>query len=115
MDYYFYYVLDSDEIKIGENYRKCIYILTSMLIVAVAFVAFPESKEAIISNENMESVNVESSGSIGLYRDGVCHKTDPNETLISNERFDWCLNVANVNVIFIITFHRSDILSKENK
>jgi hypothetical protein len=68
----------------------------SVFVVAVAFVAFPESKEALLSNENIESINVESSGSLGLYRDGVCHKTHPNETLISNERSDWCSNIAKV-------------------
>ena len=67
-----------------------------MFIAFVAFVAFPESKEALLSNQNIESINVESSGSLGLYRDGVCHKTHPNETLISNERFDWCSNIAKV-------------------
>jgi len=70
-------------------------IIVSMLIAFVAFVAFPESKEALLSNSNIESINVESSGSIGFYRDGVCHKTQPNETLISNEGMDWCSNIAN--------------------
>ena len=67
-----------------------------MLIAFVSFVAFPESKEALLSNANIDSINVEASGSIGLYRDGVCHKTHPNETLISNERMDWCSNIAKV-------------------
>jgi hypothetical protein len=69
-------------------------IMFSMFIAFVTFVAFPESKEALLSNVNIESINVESSGSLGFYRDGVCHKTHPNETLISNERYDWCSNIA---------------------
>ena len=62
--------------------------------LVVAFVAFPESKDALLGLENKELINIESSGSLGLFYNGKCHQTFGNETLVSDEKFDWCSNVA---------------------
>ena len=57
------------------------------------FVAFPQRNDALISL-NKNNVNVEASGSLGLYYDGKCHETFPNETMQVNEKLDWCSNIA---------------------
>ena len=64
------------------------------LNIFVSFVAFPESQDAILSNENKANINVESSGSLGLFYGGSCHKTYGNETLLSDEYKEWCSNIA---------------------
>jgi hypothetical protein len=69
-------------------------LLILMIVSVVSFIAFPDSKEALLANEKSENIKIESSGSLGIYRDGKCVKTHPNETLISNERFEWCSNIA---------------------
>ena len=71
-------------------------LLLTMLVAVVAFVAFPESKEALLANEKKDLINVEASGSIGLYFDGKCHKTHPNQTLVADEKIEWCSNVASI-------------------
>jgi hypothetical protein len=65
------------------------------LIFLEFFIAFPERKDAITSKHSKSgSVNVEASGSLGLYYSQKCHKTHPNETIVENKEFDWCSNVA---------------------
>ena len=67
-----------------------------LLLAIVEFIAFPERKDSLfqkVSNKE-SSIDVESSGSVGLYYYGQCHKTFPNETLRSDVKTDWCSNVA---------------------
>ena len=59
----------------------------------LVFIALPSRKDAILF-ENKAHVNVEASGSIGIYKGGKCIQTHPNETLIADEKFDWCSNIA---------------------
>ena len=66
----------------------------SFLFQVVSFVAFPESNDAILSTTSRDLISIETSGSIGIFYDGKCHKTTGNETIESNEYFDWCSNIA---------------------
>ena len=66
----------------------------SYLVFFVAFVAFPESSDSILSHENKDMINIDVSGSLGLFKDGKCVKTFGNETLTSNEFSEWCSNIA---------------------
>ena len=58
------------------------------------FIAFPERNDALLGGKQIADIFVESSGSIGLHYDGKCHQTYPNQTLIVNERLEWCSNIA---------------------
>ena len=72
-------------------------MFTLLLMGFVNFIAFPESKDSILeaqSKENSKSVVVEASGSLGLLKNGKCVKTYPNETLISDEKIEWCSNIV---------------------
>ena len=64
--------------------------------ILAAFVAFPQKNDAIFHYEDKKLINVEASGSIGLYHysEGKCIKTHPNETLISSDSHEWCSNIA---------------------
>jgi hypothetical protein len=64
------------------------------LLIFVAFVAFPESKDAILQREKSENIRIDSSGSLGLFQNGKCHITNGSETLTSDEYKDWCSNIA---------------------
>ena len=59
----------------------------------VAFVSFPSRKDSILTQKDVKSV-VEASGSLGLEYDGGCQQTYPNQTLVGDERYDWCSNMA---------------------
>ena len=63
-----------------------------MLFLGLQFIAFPEKKNALLLNNKY--VETQASGSIGLYYEGKCHQTFPNQTLQVNEKMDWCSNVA---------------------
>ena len=69
-------------------------MIFGILLSFVSFVAFPESNEAIFSNTNKDLINIDKSGSLGIYYNGKCHKTFGNETIVSNENSDWCSNMA---------------------
>jgi hypothetical protein len=70
-------------------------MLIFVLYLAVAaFVAFPESNDAIFARENKEMINIETSGSLGLFYNGKCHQTYGNETLASDEYSEWCSNIV---------------------
>jgi hypothetical protein len=58
------------------------------------FVAFPERKDAIFSSSKPSEIDISVSGSIGIHKEGKCVKTDPKETLNSDERLDWCSNIV---------------------
>ena len=64
------------------------------ITVFVAFIAFPESKEAIFAHESKDMISIETSGSLGLYVNGKCNKTYGNETISSEQTTDWCSNIA---------------------
>ena len=66
------------------------------LMISVAFVAMAERTDALLYNSKPEQkLNIEASGSLGLfYGDARCHPTFPNQTLISDRRYDWCSNLA---------------------
>ena len=65
-------------------------------LLFIHFTSLPNRKDGIISkyyNENI--INVASSGSIGIYFDGKCHQTFPNQTIIEGDNpKDWCSNIA---------------------
>lgn len=60
----------------------------------MAFVAFPESHDAILSNEKRELLVIEASGSLGIEKNGKCIKTNTSATLISSKENEWCSNIA---------------------
>ena len=78
-----------------------------LLLLVVKFVAFPSRKDAIVRAplSDMKGLKIEASGSIGLHYGGRCHQTYPNETLHSEEKFDWCSNIAGPNDNAWITYY----------
>ena len=62
----------------------------------VKFIAFPQRKDSILDTliKDSKQINVEASGSLGLFYHSKCQQTYPNETLYSNEVQDWCSNIA---------------------
>ena len=69
-------------------------MIFALLLNFVAFSAFPESSDSIFAHENQREINIATSGSLGLYYGGKCHKTYGNETLVSSEEHEWCSNIA---------------------
>ena len=63
--------------------------------ILMQYIALPERSDAILINavKNGDKINVYSSGSIGLYYNGMCHQTHPNDTLSTSENEDWCSNI----------------------
>ena len=68
--------------------------LMMILLLFMEFVAFPQRKDALIQGSKNGAFQTEASGSMGLYYQGKCQPTFPNETLVENERLDWCSNIA---------------------
>ena len=66
-----------------------------LLLFFIKFVAFPSRKDSIFSTVDKSSITASASGSLGLYYDDKCHITYPNQTLVSDERKDWCSNIKN--------------------
>ena len=64
-----------------------------LLLISVAFVAFPSKNDALLS-ANRDNLKIDVSGSIGLYHHGKCNPTHPNLTLIATRESDWCSNIA---------------------
>lgn len=71
--------------------RKVSKMISYLLL---SFIAFPESKDALLGPADKELLKVEASGSLGLYYGGKCHMTNASETLIPKDYSDWCSNVA---------------------
>ena len=67
-----------------------------MFLFCLLFVAFPDKSNAIFQNvaDKEKNIVIESSGSLGFFYDGKCHKTFPNETLTTSEKSEWCSNVG---------------------
>ena len=60
----------------------------------ISFVALPEKKDAILSSLPSNKINIESSGSLGVFMgDSKCHQTHPNQTLVGDKYKDWCSNI----------------------
>ena len=79
----------------GENTEILYFLMIfTMISLLVAYVAFPESADAILAKSSVGSINIETSGNLGLHYDGKCQKTYPNSTLVSDEYQEWCSNVA---------------------
>ena len=69
-----------------------------MLFITIAFIAFPDKKDALFAKSNKNSLITSASGSLGLYYgDQKCKQTYPNETLIEDKNIDWCSNIAPSN------------------
>ena len=62
----------------------------------VKFISFPERKDSILTkiSSSSQHLSVESSGALGLYHHGSCHKTYPNQTVVNDEMQEWCSNIA---------------------
>ena len=74
------------------------------------FISFPSRKDSIIQSalEKKQPIDIESSGSLGLHYGGKCHQTFPNETISSEERVEWCSNIAKGDDKAWISYHIKD-------
>ena len=68
------------------------------LFLFVAYVKIEDKTNSIFSHSPIKPT-ITSSGSLGLWRydQGKCVATYPNQTLIGEETFDWCSNIASKN------------------
>ena len=74
----------------------------------VQFIAFPDRSDAILtkySNENPNQLSLSSSGNLGLFYNGKCQITHPNETLRINQKLDWCSNLGSHSDSPWISYH----------
>ena len=62
----------------------------------MVYVAFPDRRDAIFANsaKTNDKINIDSSGSLGVWYDKKCHKTYPNATLGTDIKNDWCSNIG---------------------
>ena len=66
-----------------------------LFMIFMQYVAFPQKTNAIFANtKNTNDIEVESSGSIGIYDGKKCVQTHPNNTLVQSETQEWCSNIA---------------------
>ena len=67
-----------------------------IFLIFMEFIAFPNREDAILqkAQDSKQKINVDASGSLGLYYKGKCNKTYPNETLVADEKIEWCSNIA---------------------
>ena len=65
-----------------------------MISLFVAYVAFPESKDALLSQSEKGLVNIATSGNLGFFYNGKCHKSYGNETIVADEFNEWCSNIV---------------------
>ena len=64
-----------------------------LLLIFLKFVSFPDRKDSLF-NEDIENININSSGSIGLWNGSKCIQTNHNSSVILDKKLDWCSNVA---------------------
>ena len=65
-----------------------------LLLVTMAFTAMPNRADALLYNSPIKPI-IEVSGSLGIRtHDAKCEPTFPNQTITSDERHDWCSNLA---------------------
>lgn len=71
-------------------------LFTMLGITLMQFIAFPQRKDALLAKSvaSKEKINIESSGSYGLFYNGKCQRTYPNETVNFNREIDWCSNIG---------------------
>ena len=81
------------------------------MTVLLSFVSFPNRKDALLANHD-SNVEFYSSGSIGLYIKGKCIQTNENNTLNSNDKYDWCSDIAPSNEHPYIIYTMKDNLMK---
>jgi hypothetical protein len=68
------------------------------MLFVLEFIAFPKKDNAILAQfAKTSKIEVESSGSMGYFYDNKCQLTRPNLTLTSNEKQEWCSNIAKSN------------------
>ena len=59
------------------------------------FVAFPDRRDSILTKMgNINDLNIEASGSLGLFINNKCVMTHTNSTVIEDKKLDWCSNVG---------------------
>ena len=70
--------------------------MIQFFLFCLLYVAFPSKSDAIFQHtaDKDKNIIVESSGSIGFFYEGKCHKTFPNETLTPDIKSEWCSNVG---------------------
>ena len=67
-----------------------------MIFLIFEFIAFPKRDDALLvaqKTHDWSDISVESSGSHGLFYNGKCYQTYPNETLNDDEKQDWCSSI----------------------
>ena len=63
-------------------------------LFSVFFVALPDRKDALLYQATDVKPVIEASGSSGfLQGDSNCIPTYPNQTLVGNQKMDWCSNI----------------------
>ena len=65
------------------------------LQLLITFIAFPDSKDALLGLEDKNLVDIDMSGCLGVSKNGKCHPTFGTETLVSDEKTDWCSKIPN--------------------
>ena len=63
-----------------------------ILFLAIQFIAIPERSDSLM-NMASHPFEITASGSLGMFYDGKCNPTFPNQTLITDEKYDWCSNI----------------------
>ena len=65
------------------------------MLFYLSFVSLPDRKDAILNSQQSVRINIESSGSLGIFLgDSKCHPTFPNQTLVGDKYKDWCSNIG---------------------
>ena len=63
------------------------------MLAFMEFISFPDRKDSLFK-DNEKLIDIEASGSIGVWDGAKCHQTYPNSTIIVDKKTDWCSNVA---------------------
>ena len=65
-------------------------------MIFLDYVAFPNRNDSIITNTIKQhgNVQVQSSGSQGLWTGSKCVRTNPNSTIETDKTIDWCSNIG---------------------
>ena len=71
--------------------------MLSLTLIFMQFIAFPNKQNALLAKaiaNDPNSIRIDVSGSMGLYYSGKCHQTNPNQTIISDKKMEWCSNIG---------------------
>ena len=63
-----------------------------LLLISVAYTAIPKRDDALLTQPQISPI-IEASGSLGIRFRGQCLPTFPNQTIIEDDRMDWCSNI----------------------